>query len=64
MALQTTVENGETTGVGEAGHAGDTIEGEGEDDGGDDDEEGGENELVVLDPSHVSDRLRYISDQI
>ena len=64
MALQTTVGNGETTGVGEAGHAGDTVEGEGEDDVGDSDEEGGENELVVLDPSHVSHGLHYISDQI
>ena len=57
------MDNGETVGVGEVGHTGDIVEGEGEDDGGDD-EEGGENELVVLDPSHVSDRLCYTSAQI
>ena len=48
IAPHGTLGSGDDTGLGEVGHNGGDVEEQ------DDDEEGGENELVVLDPAHVS----------
>lgn len=56
IAPHGTLGSGDDTGLGEVGYDGGDVEEQ------DDDEEGGENELVVLDPAHVSVTLHAIND--